>query len=83
VEAFKGAFQDLGGAGLNQSQISECYYGSQANIEKQCRSVASKYSILVSKLEGLVGGYQQAYKIGLTEVLLVAAAVFLVCAALA
>jgi len=37
----------------------------------------------VSKLEGLVGGYQQAYQIGLTEVLLVAAAIVMVCAALA
>jgi MFS transporter, DHA2 family, multidrug resistance protein len=72
----------LGDAGLNQSQIQNATTVLKQILGSNVGSVASKYSIPVTKLEGLVGGYQQAYDVGLTEVLLVAVAVFLVCAAL-
>jgi len=71
----------LGDAGLNQSQIQNATVLKQI-LGSNVGSVASKYSIPVTKLEGLVEGYQQAYDVGLTEVLLVAVAVFLVCAVL-
>jgi hypothetical protein len=75
-------YRILGDAGLNQSQIQNATTVLKQILGSNVGSVASKYSIPVTKLEGLVGGYQQAYDVGLTEVLLVAVAVFLVCAAL-
>jgi hypothetical protein len=72
----------LGDAGLNQSQIYNATILLKKVLVDDVGYVASKYSIPVSKLEGLVGGYVQAYETGLAEVLIVASAVLLICAAL-
>jgi MFS transporter, DHA2 family, multidrug resistance protein len=72
----------LGDAGLNQSQIYNATILLKKILADDVGYVASKYSLPVSKLEELVGGYVQAYETGLAEVLIFAAAVLLICAAL-
>jgi DHA2 family multidrug resistance protein-like MFS transporter len=75
-------YQILREAGLNQSQIQNATMVLKQILASNVGSVASKYSIPVSRLEGLVGGFQQAYRIGLTDVLLIATVVFAICAVL-
>ena len=72
----------LGDAGLNQSQIYNATLLLKKILADDVGYVASKYSLPVSKLEELVGGYVQAYETGLAEVLIFASAVLLICAVL-
>jgi len=72
----------LGDAGLNQSQIFNATLMLKKILADDVGYVASKYSIPVSKLEELIGGYVQAYETGLAEVLIFASAVLLICAVL-
>jgi hypothetical protein len=72
----------LSDAGLNQSQIYNATLLLKKILTSDVGYIASKYSIPVSKLEELVGGYVQAYETGLAEVLIFASAVLLICALL-
>jgi len=72
----------LSSSGLNQTQIQKATMMLKQILESNIGSIASRYSVPVSRLEGLVGAYQQAYHIGFTEVLWITVGVFLFCAAL-
>lgn len=72
----------LDDAGLSQTQIYNATILLRKILADDIGYVASRYSVPVSKLEGLFAGYVQAYETGLAEVLIFTSIVLLICAAL-
>lgn len=68
---------ELTGAGLAQEQISRVNDLLQRILKSNIPSISSQFAVPVEKLEGLVGNYQAAFTTGVTQMFLVAAAVFI------
>lgn len=67
---------ELENAGLDQARISRVNGLLREILQTDVPSISSKFAVPVERLEGLMGNYQAAFTVGVTQMFLVAAAVF-------
>jgi EmrB/QacA subfamily drug resistance transporter len=73
---------ELTQAGLNSEQIQQANDLLKQVLSSDVPSIASQYAIAQEKLEGLVGNYQAAFTVGVSQMFLVAAIVLVFAAIL-
>jgi MFS transporter, DHA2 family, multidrug resistance protein len=76
-------FDDLSVLGLTGEQIEQSLEVLSAWLKTNAGDVSARFGITVQQLEGVVGNYQNAYTVGVAQVLWIGAAVVAIGAVLA